>query len=83
MFFRQLQRIIETTRFKIRVHYSELINYSILKFFYKIGSLFNAEALMGVQTSLNGTLAQAVWPDLAKFRQFGNNMEIFGQFLKA
>ena len=25
----------------------------------------------------------AVWPDLAKFRQFGNILQVFGQFLKA
>ena len=29
---------------------------------------------------LNNTY-QAVWPDLAKFRHFGNILKVFGQFL--
>ena len=30
-----------------------------------------------------GEGTEAVWPDLTKFKQFGNILQVFGQFLKA
>ena len=37
---------------------------------------------MSLKSGVIGIPCQPVWPDLAKFRQFGNILQVFGQFLK-